>query len=99
MGAFKLEKNFCPKVGHAVSTIGVCERRSMAVMAPAWPLCVGCDFREVLVDPEGRLNMTTMADPPPQWFNMDRYVTLLGEETCRGARGSSPAAELGEGTP
>jgi hypothetical protein len=83
MGRFTREENYCPKLGHAVTALGVCERRSMEAMAPAWPTCTGCSYKEVLEKPDGQKNLTTMSDPPPQWYNMDRYKELLGEDVCR----------------
>lgn len=94
MGRFKAEKTYCPKLGHCVAANAVCERRRMEVMAPAWPECTGCEYTSVLEKPGNRPNLTTMADPPAQWFNMDRYVELLGEDACKKARGSTIGFDL-----
>jgi hypothetical protein len=88
MARFELENNYCPKLAHAIATKAVCERRTMAVMAPVWTECQGCDPEATLTKPDGQKNLTTYSDPPPQWFNMDRYIQALGEDVCKRFRGS-----------
>jgi len=84
---FVLVDCYCPKVEHKVSALGVCERRSMEVLAKVWPKCTGCDYKATLREPLKGEGNITMSDPPALWFNMDRYIAALGDDVCKKHRG------------
>jgi len=95
-GPQKLEKDYCPKLGHCVAAMDVCERRSKPYMKPMWPKCEGCKPEDVLTERGEHQNLSVYSEPPPMWFNIPRYIETLGEDVCAKYRGTPMALGLGK---
>ncbi len=81
-------KMHCDRLDCIIANRAVCERRIELVLAPVFPVCVGCDIDAHLSDPKkiGKRGLTTYSEPPTQWYNLPFYRLMIGEEVCRSNR-------------